>query len=129
MSTQQHSLATFLLERFHRAMNQHDLNAFVACFASDYDSRQPFHPERAFVGNDQVRRNWTHMFTDVPDFHGDLLRSTVEANTIWTEWDWHGTREDGTHFRVAAAIIFGVRDDRFAWGRLYMEPVEVAESK
>jgi ketosteroid isomerase-like protein len=125
MNTQEQSAARALLERFHRAMNQHDLDAFVGCFTSDYDSKQPIHPGRAFVGNGQVRRNWTHMFEEIPDFQGDLLRSAVSGDTIWTEWDWHGTQADGTPFHVAAAIIFNVQDGCFAWGRLYMEPVDV----
>lgn len=124
MNAQQQSSAMSILERFHRAMNRHDLEAFVACFRGDYDSKQPVHPDRAFVGNDQVRKNWTSMFESIPDFQGDLLRSTIKGDTIWTEWDWHGTQRDGTPFHVAAAIIFGVHEDRFAWGRLYMEPVE-----
>jgi hypothetical protein len=37
------------------AMNAHDLDAFVACFAPDYRSEQPVHPSRAFEGNDKVR--------------------------------------------------------------------------
>ena len=116
--------APTLLERFHTAMNRHDLDAFVACFQPDFDSQQPAHPDRHFAGSDQVRKNWTRMFEGIPDFEGDLLRSTVTPDTIWSEWDWHGTRSDGQPFHVAANIIFGVRDDRFAWARLYMDSVE-----
>jgi len=39
------------------AMNAHDIDAFVSLFAPDYDSQQPVHPDRAFVGRDQVRVN------------------------------------------------------------------------
>ncbi len=28
---------------------------------------------------------------------------------------------------MAGVIVFGVRDDRFAWARLYVEPVEQGE--
>lgn len=115
-----------LLERFHSAMNRHNLDAFLACFASDYNSNQPIHPDRAFEGIDQVRNNWTSIFEDMPDFQGDLLRTADNGDTIWTEWDWHGTWRDGTPFHVVAAIIFGVYGDRFAWGRLYMDPVETS---
>ena len=44
------------------AMNAHDLDAFVACFAPNYHSEQPAHPSRAFDGSDKVRENWTSVF-------------------------------------------------------------------
>jgi hypothetical protein len=44
-------------ERLAAAMNVRDIEAFVALFDEDYDSRQPAHPDRAFHGRDQVRQN------------------------------------------------------------------------
>src|SRR4051812_12077791 len=44
------------------AMNAHDVDAFVDCFAPDYRSEQPAHPGRAFEGSDKVRENWTSVF-------------------------------------------------------------------
>ena len=37
---------------------------------------------------------------------------------------WHGTYRDGSPFLVGGVIVLGLRDDRVAWARLYMEPVE-----
>jgi ketosteroid isomerase-like protein len=34
------------------AMNRHDIDAFVACFDTDYSSEQPAHPGRTFRGSD-----------------------------------------------------------------------------
>ena len=45
-----------IMNRLLSAMNAHDLDAFVACFAADYESQQPAHPSRAFRGSDQVRK-------------------------------------------------------------------------
>src|SRR4051794_37842260 len=50
------------------ATNAHDIDAFVALFAEDYDSQQPAHPDRAFRGREQVRANWSDVFAGVPDF-------------------------------------------------------------
>ena len=47
-----------VMNRLLAAMNAHDLDAFVACFALDYRSEQPVHPSRAFEGSDKVRENW-----------------------------------------------------------------------
>ena len=41
------------------AMNAHDLDAFVACFAEDYRGEQPAHPSYAFEGSDKVREPGT----------------------------------------------------------------------
>jgi hypothetical protein len=111
-----------IAEQLCAAMNAHDIDAFVALFAPDYDSAQPAHPDRAFTGSDQVRANWSEIFAGVPDFRAELLRSSTDGETLWTEWEWTGT---GLH--MAGVIVFGVRDGRLAWGRLSIEPVEQGE--
>ena len=117
-------MATDLLERLRDAQNAHDLDAFVACFDERYRSEQPVHPDRAFVGSDQVRTNWAAVFAGVPDFRAELLRSTRQGDTGWAEWHWHGTRTDGTRLAMRGVTIFGIRDDRIVWGRLYLEDVQ-----
>ena len=113
-----------MLERLLDAQNRHDLDALVACFDPNYRSEQPVHPDRAFVGSEQVRNNWGAIFESVPDFHAELLRSTHEGDTWWAEWHWQGNRGDGTRLDMRGVTIFEVRDDRIAWGRLYLEDVE-----
>src|SRR5829696_7472458 len=95
------SLTTEVLERLHTAQNHHDLDAFVSCFDPDYRSEQPAHPDRGFVGSEQVRRNWAEVFTAVPDFQAKLLRSAQAADTGWAEWHWHGTRWMGRGWTCA----------------------------
>ena len=70
-----------VLERLHRAMNQHDIAAFVACFGQDYRSEQPAHPTRGFGGREQVEKNWTALFSGVPDFHAELVATTADGDT------------------------------------------------
>ena len=115
-----------LLERLQRAQNAHDLDGFVACFDPEYASEQPAHPDRIFRGVGQVRKNWAEIFAGVPDFRAELLRSAVEGDAAWAEWRWHGTRSGGEPFEMRGVTIFGVRDGRITWGRLFMEPVERA---
>jgi ketosteroid isomerase-like protein len=117
-------LVTEVLARLRDAQNHHDLDAFLACFDPAYRSEQPVHPDRAFVGPEQVRRNWAEVFAGVPDFQAELLRSADEADTGWAEWHWQGTRTDGTRLEMGGVTIFGVREDRIVWGRLYLEDVE-----
>ena len=115
-----------LVMRLQAAMNAHDVEAFVACFAEDYDSAQPAHPDRAFRGREQVRANWSAIFSSVPDFRAELVGVTAAGETAWSEWRWEGTQTDGERLDMAGVIVFGVRDDAIAWARLYVEPVEEA---
>ena len=103
---------TEVLERLRDAQNRHDLDAFVACFDPQYRSEQPLHPDRAFVGREQVAKNWAEVFAGVPDFQAELLRSAEQNDTGWAEWHWHGTRTDGTPLDMRGVTIFGVRGDR-----------------
>lgn len=116
-------------EVFHRlvaAQNAHDIDAFVSCFAPHYVSAQPAHPDRDFVGSDQVRKNWTAMFAGVPDFRAKLLDSASDGTTAWGEFEWHGTKGDGSPLHSRGVIIGTVRDGKLDRARLYMSDVEQA---
>src|SRR3954453_7591164 len=101
-----------VLERLHAAINAHDLEAFTANFDPGYRSEQPAHPDRAFTGSDQVRENWRAMFAGVPDFHADVIASAIAGDTLWTEWRWTGTPQDGSELDVRGVTLFGVEEDR-----------------
>ncbi len=108
-----------------RAINQHDLAALVACFAPDFVSETPAHPDRSFRGREQVRKNWAQIFAAVPDLHAVLVRCALDGEHLWAEWDWTGTRPDGTAFAMRGVTILGLREDRFISVRFYMEPVQL----
>ena len=109
------------------AMNARDIEAFVSLFAADYDSRQPAHPDRAFRGPEQVRKNWSAIFAGVPDFRAELVATAGDEDSLFTEWRWHGTHEDGSRLEMAGVIVMGLLDGQIAWARLYVEPVEQGE--
>ena len=92
---------TGVLDRLLQATNAHDLDAIVACFAADYRNDTPVHPARSFIGRDQVRRNWEQILGFVPDIHATVLRSSVQDDVVWSEWEQRGTRRDGTPHRHA----------------------------
>jgi ketosteroid isomerase-like protein len=117
---------SIVVERLNAAMNAHDLEAFLACFQDDYQSEQPAHPDRAFRGREQVRRNWSAVFDGVPDFRSELLRSAADGDTVWCEWHWQGMQSGGTPLDMVGVFVCGVRGGRISWARLYMEPVEQA---
>lgn len=68
-----------LADRLRAAINAHDIDAFMACFDDGYDSVQPAHPGREFHGPDQVRKNWTTLFREVPDVRAELLAKTEDS--------------------------------------------------
>jgi ketosteroid isomerase-like protein len=115
---------TAILERLREAINRHDLDALAARLEPDYHSEFPAHPDRTFRGHEQMRKNRSEIFGAVPDIEAALLRHASEGDTAWAEWEWTGTRSDGAPFAMRGVSVQGVRQDRIAWVRLYMEPVQ-----
>jgi ketosteroid isomerase-like protein len=113
-----------LITRVREAMNAHDLEGLASCFSENYISEQPAHPDRAFTGTDQLRKNWSTVFKSVPDFKAELLRHAIAKDTVWSEWTWHGTRMDGHALDVRGVIILSADSGRFVHVSLYMEPVQ-----
>jgi len=112
-----------VIERMCDAINAHNLDTLAGCFAPDYTSEFPAHPDRAFSGTAPMRSNWTQIFAGVPDITATLLRCTVHGETVWAEWEWHGTRVNSVPFAMRGVTIQGVQNGRIVWARLYMEPV------
>ena len=114
------------MERLRAAMNQHDLEAFLACLSADYRSEQPVHPERGFAGREQVEKNWSALFEGIPDFHAELLATATEGDTVWAEWHWAGTRANEAPLNMRGVTLFEIKNGQIVSGRLYMEEVEEA---
>jgi len=112
------------VERLVQATNAHDLDRLVACFAEDYRNETPVHPARSFQGRSQVRRNWEQIFAFVPDIRVEIIRSAVDGDSLWSEWEMRGTRRDGTAHLMRGCIVFGVGDSAIRWARFYLEPVD-----
>ena len=116
--------AAGVLARLERAANAHDVNTLVACFALDYRNDTPAHPERSFTGREQVRRNWEQIFAAIPDITATVLRSAVNGDEAWSEWEHRGTRRDGSAHVMRGVVIFGVANGLLTWARFYLEPVQ-----
>ena len=114
-----------MLERLRDAVNAHDARRLASLFAEDYLSTQPTHPNRAFRGRAQVLENWTSVFEGVPDIVAELVATSVDGQTEWGEWDWHGHHADGSAFAMRGVTILGLREGLVSEMRLYLEPVEM----
>ena len=64
------------------------------------------------------------MFRRMPDIEARVLRSVEDGDTLWSEWEMTGATTDGANFRIGGVTILGVEDDRFAWARFYLDPVD-----
>ena len=113
-----------LTARIQDAINAHDLERVVACFAAEYRNETPAHPSRGFVGREQVRANWVQILGSIPDLRAELVRASSDDGTEWAEWDWSGTRPDGQALAMRGVTILGVVDGEAAWARFYMEPAD-----
>jgi len=113
-----------LIERIATAINKHDLDGLTECFDDAIESEHPAHPARSFTGRDQVRKNWAQILEGVPDLRAHLVRAASDGHTAWAEWEWTGTRRDGTPHHHRGVTLLGIRGGRAAWVRLYVEPVE-----
>jgi hypothetical protein len=106
------------------ALNAHDIDAFVNCFANDFVGEHPAHPARNFIGAEYVRNNWTNLFAQVPDLQAKLLTYTIADNIGWSEWHWQGKNINGAQFNMLGVAVVGIKENTIVWARLYMEPVE-----
>ena len=119
--------AAAVVERLRAATNAHDLDAITDCFTESYRNETPAHPGRGFTGRAQVRSNWQHIFAGVPDVTAEVIRTAVDGDVVWSEWEMGGTRRDGHLHLMRGVIIFGVVIDQISWARFYLEPVDGGE--
>ncbi|WP_238845845.1 nuclear transport factor 2 family protein [Nostoc edaphicum] len=113
-----------VLIKMEAAINAHDIDAFVNCFANDFVGEQPVHPKRNVTGAEQVRKNWTGIFAQVPDLQAKLVAHTIAGDMGWSEWHWQGKHINSTEFNMRGVVVVGLRENTIAWARLYMEPVQ-----
>ncbi|MEO6570292.1 MAG: nuclear transport factor 2 family protein [Ilumatobacteraceae bacterium] len=72
-----------------------------------------------------MRCNWSQIFRFVPDIRAEIVRSAIDGETAWTEWEMTGTRPDGSEHHMCGVIVFEVADAMINAARLYLEPVDV----
>jgi ketosteroid isomerase-like protein len=122
-----HAPARAVFEQVILATNRHDLEALVACFASDYRSEQPFHPELNFTGPAGVRRNWSYFFTTMPDIRVEILNAAEEGDVLFLELDYHGTQANGNEYTMRGVMVCGTAGEQIGWARLYINPQKVPD--
>jgi ketosteroid isomerase-like protein len=113
------------IERLRDAINAHDPSAMTALLAPEYVSEQPAHPNRGFSGRDQVDKNWSLLFTGVPDLAVEVSAAVDDGATSFSEWEFRGHHQDGSVFHERGIMLLRLRDDGLiASARMYFELVE-----
>ena len=59
----------------------------------------------------------------MPDITAEV-RLIADQETVWSEWEMRGTRQDGSPHLMRGVVIFGVDRGEATWARFYLEPVE-----
>jgi ketosteroid isomerase-like protein len=118
------SVAPLLVEQMRAALEAHDLDRFIEFFHEDYVGERPRHPDAPLSNREEARSNWAEVIHDVPDLRIEIPAAIQDGDTIWSEWRAYGTSLSGAMLELRGVIIFGLRDGRVAWSRMYLEPVE-----
>jgi hypothetical protein len=67
---------SIVIERLYQALNEQNLEALLSCLVANFQGEHPLHLDRAFEGIEQVRKNWSIIFQNVPDFRAEFLQSS-----------------------------------------------------
>ena len=73
-------------------MNAHDVEAFVACFAEDYEQRAARASRPGVSRARPGARELVGGLRGVPDFRAEVVRVAAVGDTAWSEWRWQGTQ-------------------------------------
>jgi hypothetical protein len=76
-------------------MSSQDPSQVADCFTEDYRCEVPLHPSRGFIGNEQVRKNWTAIFARVKDRRARVLPWARDADFIWPSSSRQRLRDRG----------------------------------
>ena len=112
------------IKRLAHALNAHDPIQVAASFTEDYRCEVPMHPDRAFTGNEQVRRNYIDIFERIPNLRADVLRWTGDDYASWSEWEMTGTGPGDAGVTLRGVVIAdSPGGGPIAHSRFYIEPV------
>jgi ketosteroid isomerase-like protein len=111
------------LDRLSDAISSGDPARVASCFTSDFRAELPQHPERNFVGAEQVRANWTAIFHNWPNLTARVLRTAVNGPEIWSEWEMTNDDKAGNPVVFAGPVILTTHDGKINWVRFYLDPV------
>lgn len=108
---------TAIFEQMLEAMNRHDLDACVACYAKDAELQDARFPEPA-RGTDIVREGFSYWFAAFPDVEVSVKNLFIDPPQLAVEWvfdathkgEYLGVAPSGKRVRVLTAAHFKIED-------------------
>ena len=83
------------IDEFVKALNQHDLQAFQACYAKDCTVAIPEHPH-PLKGREAVRKDFEKTLAAFPDMKYTLKNVMASGDTVAVELIGNGTHQANT---------------------------------
>lgn len=123
-----------VLDRLFEAFNHHDIDAVMACFASDivFDAAGGLEAHgRRFNGAGEVRQAFVGVWTSFPDVAWHVGRHTLAGDQAFTEWRFVATAPDGGRIDVEGVDLFVFEGLLIASKRAFRKdrPVQPAQAK
>lgn len=117
-----------LLERFAEAWNRHDIEALMRCMSDDCEFVGTMGPEAfgiRYRGTLAVRKGYASIFETFPDARWNNARHFVCGDRGVSEWEFTGTRQDGTRVEVWGCDLFTFKDGKIAVKNSYRKNRQV----
>jgi ketosteroid isomerase-like protein len=105
------------LQSFADAFNAHDVRAVMSHMTEDCVFEASMGPDvngEKFVGQEDVKRAFEHVFATFPNANWGNPRHFISGDRGFTEWIFTGTRIDGTRVEVTGCDLFTFKDGKIA---------------
>ena len=122
---------TDVVHRVFSAINAHDVAALREAWADDVTER---FPDKTCRGKDELSAHFAGLFSAIPDFHMELVKTVEEGETVYARWRLTGTHTGGQFNGIdptGKAITldgmdeFTIRDGKVAANFVVFDQMEV----
>ena len=108
-----------IIDHMVAVMNEHDLDACIACYSEDAQLQDPRFPSPV-QGSQYVRQGFKYWFDAFPDVYVTVVDRIIDGTKVALEWtfeathqgEYLGVRPSGRHFKVLTAAHFQVQDGK-----------------
>jgi steroid delta-isomerase-like uncharacterized protein len=105
-----------VLQQFHDAFNQHDVDAVMALMTDDciFENTYPRPDGTRYEGQAAVRGFWQDLFQASPQAHFAVEELFIASDRGVLRWVYHWVDRNGISGHVRGVDIFRVRDEKVA---------------
>ena len=105
------------LQSFADAFNAHDIDGIMSHMTDDCVFEASAGPDvdgEKFVGKAAVRKAYEDVFATFPDARWSNPKHFIDGERGFTEWEFSGTKKDGTKVEVTGCDLFTFRNGKIA---------------